>query len=380
MTAPDAELPGHVRDWMFNAALPLWAQAGVDRVDGGFVEQLDFQGRDAGAPGKRTRVTCRQIYVFSHAALLGQASGIDLARHGLAFLDRAWDADRGYWARLQDRRGAVIDATPDLYDLAFGLFALGWWMRASGEADRLDQALLAVDFIEREMRGPITAFKHALPAEGPRQQNPHMHLLEASLILSEATGHPRFALLADELVDAFKTHFFDGRNLAEFFAEDWSRTATPEGRIVEPGHMFEWAWILAQHQRLSGDDHTATIRPLVEFAETFGVDPATQVTAQQILDDGSPLDSGSRSWPNTERIKAWVAMGEIFGAPEASARMCGSARLLLDRYLATPTPGLWSDHFDAQGRAISTNVPASTLYHVFLAFAELLRFSEARPR
>jgi len=378
MTGLDAALVARVRSWMFDEALPFWADRGVDRADGGFVEQLDFDGKDAGAAGKRTRVTCRQIYVFSHAALLGWAPGLELARHGMAFLDQAWDADRGVWVRTLDRRGGIVDDAADLYDIAFALFATGWWIRASGDTARLDQALTALDFVEREMRAPVAGFLHALPADGPRQQNPHMHLLEASLVLWEATGHPRFKSLAGELVAAFKSHFFDGRTLAEFFADDWARLDSPAGRIVEPGHMFEWAWILAQHQRLSGVDHCGTIRPLVEFAEAAGVDPDTQVTAQQVLDDGAALDPGSRTWPNTERIKAWIAMGETFGGSVAEP-IEGAARLLLDRYLATEPPGLWIDHFDAEGRPTSANVPASTLYHVFLAFAELLRFEASTP-
>jgi len=377
MTKLDTALLERVRAWMFETALPLWADAGVDRVDGGFVEQLDFSGRDAGAPGKRTRVTCRQIHVFSHASVLGWRPGLDVARQGMAFLDLAWNAERGYWVRTVDRTGVVVDPTPDLYDIAFGLFALGWWIRASGETDRLSQALQVVDFIEREMRGPVAGYLHALPADGPRQQNPHMHLFEASLVLWEATGHARFKALAADLAETFKGRFFDGRVLREYFTNEWGRLDTPEGRIVEPGHMFEWAWILAEHQRLSGQDHRPTIRALTEFAEAAGVNPATQVTAQQILDDGSPLDPSSRSWPNTERIKAWVAMAETFGV-DAAAPLAGSAGVLLDRYLATDVAGLWIDHFDAEGRPTSSNVPASTLYHVFLAFAELLRFSAFR--
>ncbi|MEX0644822.1 MAG: hypothetical protein WD076_05900, partial [Parvularculaceae bacterium] len=55
-----------------------------------------------------------------------------------------------------------------------------------------------------------------------------------------------------------------------------------------------------------------------------------------------------------------------------------SAGLLLDRYFA-PTPahpipeGTWIDAFDEGGRPLSTTIPASTLYHVFLAFAEVMR-------
>ncbi len=59
------------RAWMFEAALPLWAERGVDRVDGGFYEELDPEGRPTACDFKRVRVMCRQIYVFSHGAVLG---------------------------------------------------------------------------------------------------------------------------------------------------------------------------------------------------------------------------------------------------------------------------------------------------------------------
>ena len=36
------------------------------------------------------------------------------------------------------------------------------------------------------------------PASGPRQQNPHMHLLEAALVNLEASGDERFKALADD--------------------------------------------------------------------------------------------------------------------------------------------------------------------------------------
>jgi N-acylglucosamine 2-epimerase/mannose-6-phosphate isomerase len=84
------------------------------------------------------------------------------------------------------------------------------------------------------------------------------------------------------------------------------------------------------------------------------------------------LDGGSRSWPNTERIKGQLALFELFGRDTRDA-VAGSARVLLDRYLAVTPRGSWIDDFDRSGRPIATAAPTSTLYHVFLAFAEILR-------
>ena len=365
-----------VRRWMFDEALPFWSEAGVDRVDGGYVEQLDFEGRDLGVDFKRVRVTCRQIYVFSHAATLGWAPGLELARHGYDFLtQKAWLGVEGGWARTLSRQGEVLDTTPDLYDIAFAMFAMGWYGRASGETAPKALALQTLDFLEANMR-PANGlgFLHEKPAQGSRLQNPHMHLLEAALVCQETYPDPRFEALARELVGLFSSKLFNPQTgtLSEYFTDDWSREPGERGRITEPGHQLEWAWILANAQRLLGVDARPIIQALVGSAERHGVDPASHATYNEVRDDGVPINRGSRSWPNTERLKAHVALFEVFGTDPTTA-VAQSANLLLDRYLATPVRGLWIDQFDAEGQPTSTTVPASTLYHVFLAFAELLR-------
>ena len=295
---------------MFESALPLWGDAGLDRKRGGFLEELGLDGRPTAAPFKRTRVTARQIYAFSHASLLGWGPGDALAAAGYAYLvEKAWQGPDCGWARRLTPDGAVLDATPDLYDHAFVLFALAWRYRASGDRDALRRAHDTLDFIERHLRRPgADGFLHALPPHGPRLQNPHMHLVEACLSAFEATGDQRFLDRATDVVRLFRERFFDGRTLAEYFTDDWQRVAGDQGRIVEPGHQFEWAWILANYSRLAEVALVDEISALVAFSERYGVDPATGATFNQVRDDGAPLDRGSRTWPNTERIKGHLAI------------------------------------------------------------------------
>ena len=368
-----------IRSWVFDTALPFWASHGLDADNGGYVEQLALQGGDAEVGFKRTRVTARQIYVFSHAAMLGWERGNELAAPGIDFLtQRAWlGPDKGF-ARTLTRTGELLDATPDLYDHAFALFAFAWRHKAMRDASSCDWMHRTLDYIETHMRHPGgLGFCHELPATGWRQQNPHMHLTEACLAAHEATGEKRFAETAAELVTLFSTKFFDLRSetLAEYFADDWSRAPGPYGRIVEPGHQLEWAWILNAARKLLGLDTGDRIRALIRFAETHGVDKATGVTYNSIRDDGAPIDRGSRSWPNTERLKAAVALWELDGV-DPSAVIEQTAGLLLQRYLGREPAGTWMDAFDDKGVALNKTVPVSTLYHVFLAFAEVLRISE----
>jgi mannose/cellobiose epimerase-like protein (N-acyl-D-glucosamine 2-epimerase family) len=368
-----------IRSWMFDQALPFWAAHGLDREHGGYVEQLTLDGRDAAIDFKRTRVACRQVYVFSHAATMGWSAGAMLAEPGVAYLiDRAWQGpDKGF-AKLTTRDGHVLDATPDLYDLAFVLFAFSWRHRALKDQLSLGWMHRTLDFIEQHMRHPGgLGFWHQLPPEGFRLQNPHMHLTEACLAAFEATGDQRFADHAKALVQLFRTKFFDAASgtLAEYFNDDWSRASGDRGRLTEPGHQLEWAWILNSARKLLGVNTSAEIRAAIGFAERHGVDRTTAVTYNSVRDDGVPIDRGSRTWPNTERIKAAVALYELDGVDPAPV-IDQTAELLLQRYLSHNPPGTWIDAFDADGKPTVKTIPASTLYHVFLAFAEVLRIAD----
>lgn len=363
---------------MFGAALPFWSANGVDREHGGFVEDLPFGGGEP-ADFKRTRVACRQIYVFAHASLLGWSEGDDLVRHGLSYLtEKAWNGPDAGFARSLTREGGRFDPTPDLYDHAFALFAFAWAYRATQENDCLDWAHKTLDFIEQVFREPDgEGFWHASPARGWRLQNPHMHLLEASLAAFEASGQGRFADLACELAALFRARFYDPetKTLGEFYDDDWTRAPAPDGLRIEPGHQFEWVWILQKCNRLLGLNLGEEARGLAAFAEHYGVNERTGAVFNAVAADGAPLDRGSRTWPNTERIKAAVALFEMEGIDPADI-FESSGGLLFDRYFNTEPAGAYIDAFDENGAPTADRIPASTLYHLFLAFAEMLRIEE----
>ncbi len=368
-----------IHSWMFDQALPFWAVHGLDAERGGYIEQLTLEGQDAGVEFKRTRVACRQVYVFSHAATLGWMAGNALAAPGVDFLmQRVWQGETDGFAKLLTPSGKVLDPTPDLYDHAFVLFAFAWRHKAMKDAVSREWMHRTLDFIEQHMRHPSgPGFWHETPPKGWRLQNPHMHLTEACLAAYEATGEARFADTARKLVELFQTKFFDLKSgtLAEYFTDDWSRAPGEDGRIVEPGHQMEWAWILNSARKQLGMDTAAEIRAAIAFAETHGVDHRTGVTYNAIRDDGTPLDRGSRTWPNTERLKAAVALYELDGVDPAPI-IDQTSQLLLSRYFGRQPAGTWMDMFDAEGKEAAHTVPSSTLYHAFLAFAEVLRIAD----
>jgi len=361
-----------VRDWMFRDALPFWAAHGVDHLYGGFYEELNPDGSPTACSFKRVRVMCRQTYVFSHAAVLGWREGARLSQLGADYLVKHARTADGGWARLLSREGAIIDATPDLYDLAFVIFAMAWRYRASKDPDALKQARATLDFIQHTMRAPAGGFWPPLPQSNVLLQNPHMHLAEACLAAFEASADQRFLDQATEIVALLQSRIFDGHSVGERFSADWLRMHDEAGRAIEPGHHFEWIWILAQYQGLAGRDVSGFAPALADFAERCGVDLASHAVYDAVRDDGVVLRGSARAWTSTERIKAWLALYELTGR-DPREPLKQSLGLLFGRYFATSLPGMWIDQFDEQGAPMVEAVPASIVYHLFLAFSEVLR-------
>ncbi len=62
------------------------------------------------------------------------------------------------------------------------------------------------------------------------------------------------------------SHFIDAETggLREFFKADWTPYDGEKGRIMEPGHQFEWAWLLARWgERRSNEKALNTCQALV---------------------------------------------------------------------------------------------------------------------
>ena len=151
--------------------------------------------------------------------------------------------------------------------------------------------------------------------------------------------------------------------------------AEEKGHWVEPGHQFEWAWILASAHKLLGVEVSDHVKGLIDFGEEKGVDHTSAATYNVILDDGEFVDAGSRTWPNTERLKAAVALFELTGADPVPV-LRPTLQLLLNRYLEVEPMGGWLDAFDHAGHSTARAMPTSTFYHLFLAFAEVLRVAD----
>ena len=358
--------------WLCDAAYPLWSTRGRDPA-GGFHERLAQNGEPLAEP-RRSRENPRQVYCFAVAPSLGwRGDSAALVQHGLDYFLARYRRSDGLFRTLVNADGSPRDDKALLYDQAFGLLAFN--VATSVGTARVERERLALELMrlvfEKLKRSAGPGFESGVPASLPLLSNPHMHLFEAALAGSEmCPENTLWKSLADELAELALAKFIDPVSgaLREFFDADWNPAPGIEGRIVEPGHQFEWAWLLL---RWSGTKHPrareAALK-LIDVCEHYGV--RNGLATNSLLDDFSPHDPGARLWPQTERIKSAALAARLTGEPRYFA-MTAAATDGLFRYLETPVAGLWYDRIDADGKTVDEPAPASSFYHLVSAIAEL---------
>ncbi|MFN4091471.1 MAG: AGE family epimerase/isomerase [Brevundimonas sp.] len=373
--------------WLRDEAYPLWARAGIDHDGFGFFEKITTDAAPVRVP-RRARVIGRQIYAFSKSGDFGWNGPVKgLVRHGLSALPRLLRREDGLVCTLVSDDGTPMGGRPDLYDQAFTLFGLAAALPLVDEpvsltaaADRLRGAVIAA------LAHPLAGFEEASPRTLPLKANPHMHMLEAALAWVEVsaggvTDPAPWNALADQIADLALARFIDPATgaLHEFFDGDWNRMGG-ELAVVEPGHQFEWGWLLMRWGRMRGrEDALETGKRLVHIGEDHGLDPARGVLFAELHPDLSLRDPVSRLWPQTERIKAWVLLAENAGGDaalkDAALGKAAEAVNALMRYFRADLPGSWFDRMTPDGALIEEPAPASSFYHIVCA-AQVLKDHE----
>jgi len=379
MAAADAAGAAHrsierLRRWLLDDAYPRWTRCALDRVHGGFHESIAWRGPNPDEP-RRARVQLRQLYSFAQAPALGWRDDTTaLVVDGLRYFMRHYRRPDGLYRTLVAPGGAPIDERALLYDQAFVLLALAACERTAGLGPETLAAARALrGTLHRRLGDAQGGFRSALPDEPLRLSNPHMHLLEAAIAWAAQSDDPEWPALADAVVALLLERLMDPARgvVREYFDAEWRPAEGLQGRVVEPGHMFEWASLL-----LAWSDHAATgtgaggaARRLAAVAEAGGVHGGIVVDA--LLDDLGVHESSARLWPQTERLKAAVAMACAGGDPAWWLRAAEAVRAI-ERYFTPDLPGLWYDQLSADGQRRPHGVTsASTLYHLVGAVASI---------
>jgi mannose/cellobiose epimerase-like protein (N-acyl-D-glucosamine 2-epimerase family) len=365
--------------WATDAALPLWATAGFDLEHGRFEERLTLGAKRLPDVPVRLLSQARQIYAYALAARRGWYGGaVALVEQAYASMVRDFHGRDGRdgWIFSIRRDGAVADPRRDFYAHTFVLLAIASYVQATGKRQALALADETLGFVDRHLRAADgEGFLEGLPlSDGPRRQNPHMHMFEGLLSLWECSEDARYLTRAGELFDLFAARFFraDPGILGEYFTAGLEPAEGIAGSIVEPGHHYEWVWLLRRFGQITGRSVQPYVDALYDFADRYGFDGAGLIV-DELLVDGSHHAPSRRIWPVAEAVKANLVEARM-GRPRSEGKAASLAALLRDRFLISDPSGGWHDRLDGRGACLSKFMPASTLYHIVCAIDELDQF------
>ena len=358
--------------------LPFLMEKGWDAARGGLVERLRRDGNPDDMGFRRVMLHARQLYVFSSWA--GRLGDADFAAHAdriFAYMTASfWDPRDGGWFAKLTLDGAVLEPEKDLYGHAFALFGLATYRHALGRADATPWIARTLAVLNDRFRRADGSFADRMSRDFQdisgerRSQNPHMHLLEASLALAEATGEVVYRHLAEELLMLFENRFLDAEPAVVLEHLDTDFRPHPDiGHKVEPGHHFEWAWLLERAARiLDVERYRAVAERVFRTGLDFGWDAVAGGVFDQVDRRNSDvLLATKRCWPVTELIKARAVLPDGAAGPSLGQAI----DLMLDRYLAPN--GHWTERFNADWSPADPTMPSSSAYHISMALQELQR-------
>ena len=365
LTATFAAVQAHFRQ----VIVPLWQGPGWNAELALPYEALSPAHQPLPPQRYRAMACARQLYVF--ASLIDDPAFPAAAERAAALFrslqSHFHDAEHGGWFYSIDPHGAPLDQRKDLYTHAFIIFACAhYWAKVR---EPLVESVLnaALQVVLEQFSTGNGLYEASLEQDwsslgsGPLQ-NPLMHLAEAFLATLSVREDPtvQSALLA--LTDGMQQHFIEPVHNVML--------EKPRGAVdnwFEPGHQFEWLFLLASSPLLRGTALHGSLDRAFGFAEQVGVDPQTGAVCGMLAPDGTLRDGTQRIWAQAEYLRALTLR------PEGAERVQRQLLALQQRFLYT---GGWYECRDGQGNVSREDMPSTTPYHLATCYSGLAQYFE----
>lgn len=363
LTALFATVQQHFND----VIVPLWQGPGWNAELALPYEALDAQHQPLPPQRYRAMACARQLYVF--ASLIGQVPGAEQRAAALfiSLQQHFHDAEHGGWFYSVDPHGAPLDQRKDLYTHAFILFACAHYWEKVREPQVESALNAALEVVARHFATGDGLYEATLDRNwasldaGPLQ-NPLMHLAEAFLAILAVRDDlaVQHALLA--LCTAMQQRFID--------PEHSVLMEKPLGAVdnwFEPGHQFEWYFLLESSSLLRGSTLHASLERAFAFTEQLGVNQQTGAVQAMLTLDGQAKDATQRIWAQAEYLRSLTLRPN---SEDAVLRQLKA----LQQYSLHPRG--WHECRDENGNVSRQDMPSTTPYHLATCYhglAEYLR-------
>ena len=242
--------------------LNYWMKFTVDKVNGGFLGRIDHADKTYPDAPKGSVLNSRILWSFSAAySLTKRPEYLETAERAFNYLKNYFlDEEYGglYWT--VDCEGRPLDQKKQIYALAFAVYGLSEFYKASGdESAKLSAITLygyTVLYSYDDLHGGyIEAFSRNWKEIGDlrlsdkdanerKSMNTHLHLLEAFANLYKIWPDENLKEEIKLLINIFLDRIIarDTYHLSLFFDDEWK----VKSQIISYGHDVEAAWLIGE--------------------------------------------------------------------------------------------------------------------------------------
>jgi len=341
------------RQQLLEGLLSHWLA--VSPADNGYMAPSfarDWRPIPKNKPSTPLILQARNIYGFASGyEFSGDKRYLEAALRGADFLLRYFhDPVYGGWYTEVAPDGRVVDDSKQTYGHAFAIFALAHVYRVAKDERYREAALEGWRVLRGKMRDRLGGFQRSASrrfdqADTIRTQNPVMHLFEAMLALSEATGSVE-ALAGAEGVGDFVLHMLlrqqrDGSAyIEEWYDENWQPLADDKGGYTDLGHQFEWAFLLSS-AGLKGfpEIYAESAQKVMDYALKVGYDESSGGSFFRVSSTGS-VTQEKGYWEQSECLRVLMHFMVMRGKKSLRPRYEQTLQYVADEWI-DPLNGGW---------------------------------------
>ena len=304
-----------------NNILPFWISRMTD-PDGGFYGRMDGCGTIHTDAERGAILNARLLWTFSSAyRLIGHKEYLVTAQNAFSYIKEHfvdWQFGGVFWSLDSD--GSPLDTKKQFYAIAFMIYGLSEYYRATSCVEALKLAIMLFHNIEdnsldRTDGGYIEACTREWSKiedmrlsekdqNDAKTMNTHLHILEAYTGLYRVWKDESLAMALKETIEIFLDRIIqpDG-HLGLFFGEDWKLHST----LVSYGHDIEASWLLYEAAEVLGDQdimkRVKAVSSKIADAALEGFTPDGGMEYE--YDPASGCRNSSRDW--------WVQAESVVG-------------------------------------------------------------------
>ena len=325
-------LASHLKKELTEDILPYWSKK-ICKGDTGFYGRISGEEViDPEAPVGAI-MTSRILWTFSNAfRLFRREEYKTMAMQAKSLIiNNFYDIEQGgiYWSINPD--GTPLDTKKQIYAIAFCIYGLAEWNRASGDEEALELAKKLYRDIEKHSfdtckNGYFEAFTREWgeiqdmrlsdkDANESKTMNTHLHVLEAYTGLYRVWKDGGLAAQLKNLIGIFLDRILGtDAHLRLFFDDDWNCGY----KIYSYGHDIEASWLLHEAALVLGDE--ATIGKVEKEVPRIAAAAGEGFTAKGGMiyekDNATGHIDGDRHWwVQAESVVGYFNLWQLTGEP-----------------------------------------------------------------